>query len=119
MRRRFLAVLTAASIALAVFAAPVSAERPTRLYYFYDCTGGSLDSFWAVKTATPPVSGALVSAASSFHLVDSTLIYDVYDFGVDAPPHGVDVSGVATVWCWVDFVNFGPTLVGGALSDSA
>ena len=119
MKRRFLAALTAASIALAVFAAPTAAGRPTRPYYFYDCTGGSLSDFWAVKTATPPASGAQVAAASAFDLVDSNLVYTVFDWGLYAP-HGIDVSPtVPSVWCWVDFAGIGPTLVGGALSDGA
>ena len=115
MKRRFLAALTAASIALAVFAAPTSAARPTSPYYFYSCTGGSLTDFWAVKTAVPGVTGAPVSAASAFDLVDSNLIYTVFDWG-DYSPHGIDVSpAVPSVWCWVDFAGIGPTLVGGAL----
>ena len=117
MKRRFLTALTAGSIALAVFAAPAAAARPTSLYWFHDCTGGSLTEFYAVKTALPEAAGYPVAAAGAFHLTDGNLIYTVYDFGNDFPP-GVDQSNSDDVWCWVTFAGV-PTLVKGSLSQRA
>jgi hypothetical protein len=115
MKRRFLAALTAASLALAMIAAPASAAKPVTTYYFYNCTGGDLSSFYAVKTLLPAAEGATASSASAFNILDSTRIYTVYDFGF-GHPHGIDASGVASVWCWVDFAGVGTVRVGGQLS---
>jgi hypothetical protein len=114
MRRRVLAGAVAGMLAIGVFAGTVSAAGPVSHYTFYSCTGpGVPTTFVAVKTATPPASGSGVSAAAAFRVVNSTAIYTVYDFG-SGGPHGITVSGVATDWCWVDFAEVGPTLVGGA-----
>ena len=115
MKRRLLAALTAGLLCLATLAAPAAAARQVSTYYFYGCTGGDLSSFYAVKTQLPDAEGGTASAASAFNLVDSTRIYTVYDFGFGAP-HGISVSGVASVWCWVDFAGVGTVQVGGQLS---
>jgi hypothetical protein len=115
MKRRFVAALSAASLALAVVAAPASAAKPVSTYYFYDCTGGDLSSFYAVKVQLPAAEGGTASAASAFNILDSTRIYTVYDFGFGAPS-GISVSGVASVWCWVTFSGNVTVQVGGQLS---
>lgn len=115
MKRRFAAALAAASLAIAMLAAPAAAGKPVTTYYFYNCTGGDLTSFYAVKAQLPDAEGGTASSASAFNILDGTRIYTVYNFGF-GNPHGIDVSGVASVWCWVDFAGIGPTLVGGKLS---
>lgn len=116
MKRRFLTALAAAPIALALVAAPVSAAKPVTTYYFYDCTGGDLSSFYAVKTQLPAAEGGTASSAGAFNILDSTRIYTVYDFGFGAP-HGIDRSpSVPSVWCFVDFAGVGTVQVAGQLS---
>lgn len=105
--------ILAGALAMAAFAASVSASSAVSTYDFYNCSGpGVPSSFSAVKTALPDPAGHGVSAASAFRVLDSTAIYTVYDFGFGAP-HGIDVSGVAVDWCWVNFQGIGATLVGG------
>jgi hypothetical protein len=115
MKRRFLRTFATATLGAAVLAAPVAAGASVSTYEFYGCTGGDLSSFTAVKTLLPAAEGGTASSASAFRLVDSTRIYVVYDFGF-GHPHGIDASGVATVWCWVTYSSVGTVQVGGQLS---
>jgi hypothetical protein len=114
MRRVLAAGILAGTLALG-FAATASAQSVST-YDFYGCysTDGSYvpSSFTAVKTALPDAAPHGVSAAGAFVVVGSTDTYTVYDFGFGAP-HGIDVSGVAADWCWVNFQGIGATLVGG------
>jgi len=115
MKRRVLtAGILAGTLALAGFAGAASAGSAVSTYYFYGCTGPGVPSaFWAVKTELPGSASHGVSAASAFLVVGSNAVYTVYDFGFGAP-HGIDVSGVATDWCWVQYSNVAePVLVGG------
>jgi hypothetical protein len=84
------------------------AARATSTYSFYGCTGPGPDSFDAVKTALPAVTGAPVSAAAAFQVTDGSATFVVLTFGDAFKPHGIEVSGVATTACWVD-VNGGQT----------
>jgi hypothetical protein len=115
MKRRVLAAgIVAAAMAMLGFAGSAAAGRAVSTYTFYGCSGPGVPStFEAVKTALPDAAGHGVSAASAFLVVGSSAVFTVYDFGFGAP-HGIDVSGVATDWCWVQYSNVvGPVLVGG------
>ena len=116
MKRRVLAAGILAAI-LALGVAATASARSVSTYTFYGCTStdGSYvpSTFVAVKTALPAAAGFPVSSAGAFVVVGSTDTYTVYDFGFGAP-HGIDVSGVATAWCWVQYSNYPtPVLVGG------
>jgi hypothetical protein len=101
MRRTAAGILVASIIAATAFAGTASAQTTT-LYYFHDCTGGSLDSFWAWKTLLPDAEGGTSSSASAFHLTDGSAIFVVLSFGGGFPP-GITMSGNATTTCLVDF----------------
>jgi hypothetical protein len=115
MRRRVLGSASAALFALGILTGPVLGAQPTNTYYFYDCTGGTLTSFYAVKTVLPAAEGGTASSAGAFRIVGSNQVYTVYDFGFGAPS-GITVSGVASVWCWVTYSGFGTFQTGGQLS---
>jgi hypothetical protein len=101
MRRTAAAILAASIISAAAFAGSASAQT-TNVYSFHDCTGGSLDSFWAWKTLLPAAEGGTASSAGAFHLTDGSAIFVVLSFGGGFPP-GINRSGNATTTCLVDF----------------
>jgi len=112
MKRRIAAIALGASLAFAATGTAFGGSAVST-YYFYDCSGPNVpSSFWAVKTELPGAAGHPVSAASAFRVIDSTSIYTVYNFGF-GNPHGIDVSGVASDWCWVTFAGIGAVQVGG------
>lgn len=105
----------AATLAFGALAAPALAAPAVTHYEFFNCTGGSLTSFTAVKVLLPAAEGGTASSASAFHIVGSNQIYTVYNFGF-GEPNGIGVSGVATVWCWVTYAGNVTVQVGGQLS---
>jgi hypothetical protein len=113
MRRGVLAGIAAGMLAIASFAGAAAAASSVDEVHFYNCSGPNVPSaFVAVKTALPAAARNPVSGASAFRVEGSTATYTVYDFGFGAP-NGISVSGVATDWCWVNYVNYGPALVRG------
>jgi hypothetical protein len=112
-RRVVVSGILAGALAIGGFAGTVAAGSAVSEYTFFNCTGPGVPStFDAVKTLLPDSAVHEVSAASAFRVVGSNAVYVVYDFGFGSN-HGVQVSGVATDWCWVGFAGFGATLVGG------
>ena len=109
--------LACASIIVAAFTGSAGAAN-TSTYTFYDCVGpeGTPETFTAVKTATPPASGAAVSSAAAFRLTDSRLIFVVLSFGEgNFSPPGISISGNAVVTCSVDLTS-GTTQFSGLLA---
>jgi hypothetical protein len=112
-RRVVVSGILAGTLAIAGLAGTVVAASAVSTYTFYDCTGPGVPStFQAVKTVLPDSAPHPVSAASAFRVVGSSAVYTVYDFGFGSN-NGIQVSGVATDWCWVQYAGTEPVLAGG------
>lgn len=105
----------ATTLAFGALVAPALAAPAVTHYEFFNCTGGSLTSFTAVKVLLPGAEGGTASSASAFHILGSNQIYTVYNFGF-GQPKGIGVSGVATMWCSVTYAGNVIVQVGGQLS---
>jgi hypothetical protein len=115
MKKLRAATVGAAAVSVLALAGPTMAARPTASYYFYDCAGDGPSNFYAVKTATPTVSGAPVSSAAAFQLTDGSATYSILSFGEgNFDPQGIrDNSSSYNLVCLVDFVGVGTTTVYG------
>jgi len=115
MKKIRFALAAVGIISALALAGPVAAARPPAQYYFYDCEGDGPSSFYAVKTATPDVSGHPVSAGAALRLTDGSGTYQILSFGEGNfdPPGIRDASSSYNLVCQVNFADLGPTTVYG------